>query len=257
MTGGTLSERVFRAPDADEQESARRFLERLLWTIMGALTVGVAVGYLTGTAGWRAAGLVTLVDLAGAGLLLLNRLRRTRLASGLLIVLAWAVVVSRAVAAGGLHSPVPSALILITVAAGLLLSYRAGGLSAAVLCLTALGIAVAEWSGFLPVAPQPGARGALLLTLVATVCGICAVQFVAIRAVRQAQTRSREREDLLARVLENLPVGVWFVDRTGRLVHRNQAAERSWGGGRLVGLDGYGEYKARRPDSGEVIEPHE
>ncbi len=257
MTEGTLTERVFRAPGADGQVLARRFLERLLWTIMGVLTVGVAAGQLTGMAGWWAVGLVTLVDLAGAGLLLLNRLERTRLASGLLIALAWAVVVSRAVMAGGLHSPVPSALILIAVAAGLLLSYRAGAWSAVVLCLTAVGIAVAEWSELLPAAPLPSARGTRPLTLVATVCGICAVQFLAIRAVRQAQARSREREDLLARVLENLPVGVWFMDRTGRLVHRNQAAERIWGGGRLVGPDGYGEYKARRLDTGEAIEPHE
>ncbi|HVN76878.1 MAG TPA: HD domain-containing phosphohydrolase [Thermoanaerobaculaceae bacterium] len=255
---GTEGIGLLQTPEAEARESSARFLEALLWTVMGVVTfVGLAVTLLVAGAGWRTAASVVLADLAGVGLLLLNRSRRTLLATALLIALAWTVVVSRALLAGGLHSPVPSALILITVAAGLLLNYRWGSVTAVALCATALGIAGAELAGALHAPPGFVGPARLGITLVATVSGICAVQFVAIRAVRSARKRSQQRERLLESVLENLPVGVWFVDRTARLLHRNKSAQQIWGGGRLVGLDGYHEYKGRSVETGREIAPDE
>lgn len=62
-----------------------------------------------------------------------------------------------------------------------------------------------------------------------------------------------KNEQLLGTVLEQLPVGVWIIDREGKIVHGNQASQTIWGGARYVGLEGYREYKGWWPESGEPI----
>jgi PAS domain S-box-containing protein len=72
------------------------------------------------------------------------------------------------------------------------------------------------------------------------------------------QTTERNRSEVLLRkVLENLPVGVWIIDQTGKILHGNQASLKIWGGARYVGMDQYGEYKAWSLDTGKLLEPNE
>jgi len=66
-----------------------------------------------------------------------------------------------------------------------------------------------------------------------------------------------QKETLLRRVLENLPVGVWITDPQGRIIQSNPAGEQIWGGARYVGPDQYGEYKGWWLDTGKRIEPQE
>ncbi|MCC2672546.1 MAG: domain S-box protein, partial [Armatimonadetes bacterium] len=68
-------------------------------------------------------------------------------------------------------------------------------------------------------------------------------------------TEPREREELLRKVLDTLPVGVWIVNREGRIVRSNPAAERIWGGARYVGQEEYGEYRGWWAESGAPIAP--
>jgi hypothetical protein len=49
--------------------------------------------------------------------------------------------------------------------------------------------------------------------------------------------------DVLLLVLEALPVGVWIMDRTGRITYGNPAAREIWAGSRYVGPEQFGEYK--------------
>jgi diguanylate cyclase (GGDEF)-like protein len=67
----------------------------------------------------------------------------------------------------------------------------------------------------------------------------------------------RETERLLRHVLETLPVGVWIVDRAGRIVHGNPAGQRIWAGARYVGPEKFGEYKAWWLSTGQLILPEE
>ena len=53
----------------------------------------------------------------------------------------------------------------------------------------------------------------------------------------------RETERTLRSVLEALPVGVWIMDRNGRIVHGNPAGQQIWGGARYVGPEEFGQYK--------------
>lgn len=63
----------------------------------------------------------------------------------------------------------------------------------------------------------------------------------------------RETERTLFAVLEALPVGVWIMDRTGRIVHGNPEGQRIWGGARYVPPEEFGEYKAWWLDTGLPI----
>ncbi len=74
---------------------------------------------------------------------------------------------------------------------------------------------------------------------------------------RLAEDSLREREALLAAVMEALPIGVWITDRHGTLVQGNEAGKRIWAGVHYVGLDQYGVYKGWWADSGKPIAPEE
>jgi two-component system, cell cycle sensor histidine kinase and response regulator CckA len=62
---------------------------------------------------------------------------------------------------------------------------------------------------------------------------------------------------LLQQVLETLPVGVWVVGPSGRIVYGNAAGQQLWGGARYVGIDGFDQFKGWWVESGKPIAPEE
>ena len=64
-----------------------------------------------------------------------------------------------------------------------------------------------------------------------------------ITARKLAEDALHETETMLRRVLEALPVGVWIMNREGRIVQGNPAGQRIWAGARYVGPEQFGEYK--------------
>ena len=73
----------------------------------------------------------------------------------------------------------------------------------------------------------------------------------------QAEDALRQKEQLLRMVMETLPVGVWVMNRDGRIIDSNPAGRQIWGGARYVGVEQFGEYKGWWADTGRPIEPHE
>jgi hypothetical protein len=63
--------------------------------------------------------------------------------------------------------------------------------------------------------------------------------------------------DLLAAVLEALPIGMWIMDESGRITHGNPAGRRIWAGARYVGPESFGEYKGWWSETGKRIAPDE
>ncbi len=63
---------------------------------------------------------------------------------------------------------------------------------------------------------------------------------------RQAEDALRQSEQRMKSIVENLPVGVWFVDAAGRIDFGNPAAQQIWAGAHYVGPEHYGDYKAWR-----------
>ena len=51
-------------------------------------------------------------------------------------------------------------------------------------------------------------------------------------------------ESLLRQILDALPVGIWIAGADGRLVACNPAGQAIWAGGRWIGVERFGEYKA-------------
>lgn len=54
-------------------------------------------------------------------------------------------------------------------------------------------------------------------------------------------------------ILENLPVGVWFLDANGTMVYGNKAGKEIWRGARYVALDDLHVYKAWWHNTGEQL----
>ncbi len=73
----------------------------------------------------------------------------------------------------------------------------------------------------------------------------------------RAEEASRANESLLRKVLELLPVGVWIIDKSGKIVHGNPASHSLWAGARYVGIEQYGEYKGWWVDTGKPIKGEE
>jgi len=74
---------------------------------------------------------------------------------------------------------------------------------------------------------------------------------------RRAEETLRHKEQLLRNVMEALPVGVWVIDREGKIISGNEAGKRIWAGAKYVGIDQFGEYKGWWADTGKPIAPEE
>lgn len=65
------------------------------------------------------------------------------------------------------------------------------------------------------------------------------------------------RIDLLRNVVEILPVGVWIMDATGKILYGNPAGQRIWAGSQQVGVELFGECRGWWVATGERISPEE
>ena len=70
---------------------------------------------------------------------------------------------------------------------------------------------------------------------------------------KQHERVLEQSEGILRSVLEALPVGVWILDASGRILHGNAAGMAIWGGARFVGPEHFGEYKGWWLDTGQSI----
>ncbi len=74
---------------------------------------------------------------------------------------------------------------------------------------------------------------------------------------KNAELALRRREASLNLMLETLPVGVWILDKTGKILRGNRASQEIWAGARYVGIDNYSEYKGWWVHNGKLIQPQE
>jgi PAS domain S-box-containing protein len=72
---------------------------------------------------------------------------------------------------------------------------------------------------------------------------------------KQIEAALKNRENLLNKIFDILPIGLWFADENGRLLRGNHAGVKIWGAEPTVSIDEYGVFKARRLPSGQEIEP--
>lgn len=75
--------------------------------------------------------------------------------------------------------------------------------------------------------------------------------------LHEAQEKQRAGEELLRTVFNLLPVGLWIVDREGKITFANPAAEHMWSGDHYVGPAHHVAYKAWWVETGEPIADEE
>jgi len=73
-------------------------------------------------------------------------------------------------------------------------------------------------------------------------------------AFNQMLDEISSNEKLLAKVLENMPVGVWLLNEKGDIISANSASEKIWAGLKFVGQKDFGLYKGWFTDSGKIVE---
>ena len=72
---------------------------------------------------------------------------------------------------------------------------------------------------------------------------------------KRAAETLRKSELRLRAVMDNLPVGVWFTDESGKIVYGNAAGQKIWQGARYVAPEDFHEYKAWWADTGAPLRP--
>jgi PAS domain S-box-containing protein len=97
---------------------------------------------------------------------------------------------------------------------------------------------------------EPSAEELRTMGIASHLAGIAIERSRNVEAVAQS-TR------LLQQVLETLPVGVWVIGPSGRIIYGNAAGQQLWGGARYVGIDGFDQFKGWWLDSGREIRPNE
>jgi len=81
------------------------------------------------------------------------------------------------------------------------------------------------------------------------------VSFTDITEQKRMERELRQREILLSRIFDILPIGLWFADKNGKLLRGNPAGIRIWGAEPKVGVEEYGVFKARRLPGRTEIQP--
>ncbi|WP_045222786.1 PAS domain S-box protein [Desulfonatronum thioautotrophicum] len=79
--------------------------------------------------------------------------------------------------------------------------------------------------------------------------------FEDITSRKQAEEALRRSENLLRKVFEILPIGLWIADKNGALLQGNPAGVAIWGAQPIVDQKDYGIFKARKLPSREQIKP--
>jgi PAS domain S-box-containing protein len=128
----------------------------------------------------------------------------------------------------------------------------AGGLRAcwSVPVLSTSGAVLGTFANYYREPTEPSAEELRTMGIASHLAGIAIERARNVEAVAQS-TR------LLQQVLETLPVGVWVIGPSGRIIYGNAAGQQLWGGVRYVGIDGFAQFKGWWLDSGREIRPDE
>ncbi len=66
-----------------------------------------------------------------------------------------------------------------------------------------------------------------------------------------------DHTDLLQRMMDVMPVGVWILDSEGQIVYVNEEGRRIWSGAQFVGMGEFNQYRGWWHKTGEALKPQE
>ena len=70
---------------------------------------------------------------------------------------------------------------------------------------------------------------------------------------KRAEFALERSEYTLRKIIETIPVGLWFADERGVISLANPEVVRIWGGAKFVGLENYGMYKGSWEKNGKAL----
>jgi PAS domain S-box-containing protein len=76
-----------------------------------------------------------------------------------------------------------------------------------------------------------------------------------ITKIKKVDDMIKKSENVLQKIFDILPIGLWIADKNGRLIRGNPMGIKIWGAEPKVGPDQYGVFIARRLPSREEIKP--
>lgn len=88
---------------------------------------------------------------------------------------------------------------------------------------------------------------------------VAGFQFIARDITERIKTEKllHDQSKLLSNVIKEIPIGLWIIDKDGKIIHGNPAGQKIWAGAKYVGIDQFGEYKGWWLDTGKLIQPEE
>ncbi len=191
---------IFRPPVFDLSESDRSawLLDRLIWLTAAVYTlIRIAVFVPQPVSPVRSVRTLVIIWVVSVLAFLLLRRRQVLLGSILFTAQFWVVIVIATVNGWGLETPVLPGLVIVVLAAGLLIGWRAGLLASLVWILTLLGIAYADANQLLLVPPfRPAPVNYLLANLQ---MAILIVTFVYFYTAQNATALAAARRELAQR----------------------------------------------------------
>jgi signal transduction histidine kinase/CheY-like chemotaxis protein len=177
-------------PDEDKTRTARLLhaITMLLWPIF-LLAVVITLIQSENKLGSMLLNVVLISSLVATTYLL--RSGRVRLASVVFVVLMWLIVMTAAVAFGGLTSPALSGLLLLTLIAGLLLGGRAAFVTSLATLAALTVMLYAEYTGGMPQPIAPTTPLTLYINVALFLLLAAGLLYLTTRSIDQALTAAR------------------------------------------------------------------
>ena len=218
--------------DDEDKTLVAHHLFIILWTCMAVGWLAILMAMMIPGTVYRWLLLVGVIESTGLILLAINKYGHTRLVSSLLIFVIWATATGMALTGGGTSSNAMAIYFVVVLVAGLVLSGKAGMITAVFCSLTGLFFVYLEYSGMLPVNRVSHTPLTLWISNTIYMAIIISLQYLVSRTIRKALKQSRqelmerkladealrESQAFYHSLVEQLPAGVFRKDREGRFV---------------------------------------
>jgi PAS domain S-box-containing protein len=178
--------------DDEDKTLVAHHLFIILCTFMAVGWLALLIAIIIPETIYRWLLVVGVIESAGLILLALNKQGHTRLVSQWLIFVIWAAATGMAVTGGGTSSNAMAIYFIVVLVAGLVLSGKAGIITAVLCSLTGLFLAYLEYSGALPVNQVPHTPLTQWIANSIYMAIIISLQSLVSRTIRRALQQSRQ-----------------------------------------------------------------
>ena len=193
--------------DDEDKTLVAHHLFIIVWTLMAVGLLAIFIAAIIPKTVYRWLLVVGVIESVGLILLAINKCGHTRLVSTLLLFVTWAIATGMALTGGGISSNAMALYFIVVLIAGLVLSGRAGIITAGLCSLTGLFLVYLEYKGALPMNRVPHTSLTLWIANTIYMAIIISLQYLVSQTIRKALKQSRrelkERQQVAAALRES------------------------------------------------------